>query len=72
MELLDLDICVPIIITEFRKDIHDYVTDNEEQCVPNIKFKSGKTKVKQYIEVEIKNRIWKECIDFSDGCDKAY
>ena len=45
---------------------------NEERCVPNINFNSGKTKLKKYIEVKLKNRIWKECVDFSDGCDKAY
>ena len=28
--LLDLDISVPMIIDEFCKDIHNYVTDNEE------------------------------------------
>ena len=67
-----MDICVPMNMNEFRKQIHDYITDNEEKCVPNIKFKSGKTKLKKYIEVEVKNRMWKECIDFSDGCDEEY
>ena len=41
-------------MNDFRKQIHDYITDNEEKCVPNIKFKSGKTKLKKYIEVEVK------------------
>lgn len=43
--LIDLDIEVLMNISAFRKMIYNYITENQENCCPNISF-SGKSKRK--------------------------
>ena len=40
---------------------------NEDLCVPNIDFRSGKYKKKGYIQSEIRDQIWNVNIDFCVG-----
>ena len=56
---------------DFRREIYDWISLNEQFCGTNLNFTNKKSK-KNYIDKEIKGRIWNKNVDFSDGCSREY
>ena len=64
---------------EFRKQMYDWIEENHHLCCTNLNFNEkgvslkmkGKKKT-DFIEREVKQRIWSDDEDFSEGCRQKH
>ena len=52
--------------------MYDWIGKNEDLCASNLNFRKKNKLKKEYIDREVKGRIWNKEEDFSDGCGEEH
>ena len=52
--------------------MYDWIGRNEDLCATNLNIQKKNKLKKEYIDREVKGRIWNKEEDFSDGCGEEH